>query len=105
MKFQSTVNSHEPSGTSIKGSDSISNPFSNFALFVSVKHGGSDRHRRAFMVLSTRRGKFCLCMFGSIFVSGQPTSNHGNRPGYPYRSRLLINFNLSCSICSNRARN
>ena len=42
--------------------------------------------------------------FGSIFASGQPTSNHGNRPGYPYRLRLLINFDLSSSICGIRAR-
>ena len=41
---------------------------------------------------------------GSIFVSGQPTSNHGNRPRYPYRLRLLINFDLSSSICGIRAR-
>ena len=42
---------------------------------------------------------------GSIFVSGQPSSNHDNRPQYLYRLLILINFDLSCSICVIRARN
>ena len=41
---------------------------------------------------------------GSVLVSGQPRSNHGNRPWYPYGPPLLINLSMSCLICHNRAR-
>ena len=66
------------------------------ALDMDVEHDYHD--------LSSVAQKQNLIRLGSILVSGQPRSNHGNRPRYPYRPLLLISLGLLCSICGNRAR-
>ena len=36
---------------------------------------------------------------GSFFISGQPSSNHGNRARGPSRARFVIHLAISYSIC------
>ena len=35
---------------------------------------------------------------GSVFVPGQPSSNHVNRPQYPIRARLSIALQITSSV-------